>query len=352
MHGSGVRQKGWSRWLPLTLCAAVAALAVACGPYQVSSDRNRTPAMVPLPVLVIEEPDIGYSHDPAEEYWRVLRLIDALGGNDDLAVVAPWEADVPPGRPWPEGSSLTAAVFEATGMDPDRVLMLEVELEYDAIERVLVPGERDPSGVRYQRDADAVLHLRALDGRSRDEVAAVSVAFEDEWDAAAEIEGDLHPRFTEAMDLAAERLRRELASLYTAGPAASAPTLHSLYSARHLADYGVRGERLNAQWSELTDADRTGRQLVWHQRVTPGMSVDYALFFDNSPPGILVHDAGEAVRAEGVEVGDLIVEIDGDAALGEHVWTRAFVRPDARREVTVVLIRGGERVEVRIPTAG
>ena len=334
------------------LCGVIASLLLACGPYQISGETTRVPSAAPLPVLVIMEPDIGYEHEPAEEYWRILRLVDALGGNDDLAVVAPWEAGVGSGDTWPSGSDLTAALFEATGLDPDRVLLLDVKLDYSATERVLVPGERDPTAVRYTRDADATLHLRALDGSTRAEIASVSVTFEDAWDAVGEIEGDLHPRFSEAMELAADRLRRELGSIYTGGPAAAAPPIGAIYSARHLLNYAVRGESLNDTWGELTEGDRRGRQLVWHQLVAPGMSVDHAAFFDASPPGILIYDAGEQARASGLQAGDLIVEIDGDDALGEHVWTRAFTRPDARREVSVVLLRDGAPVEVRVPTQG
>lgn len=334
----------------LLLACVCTLLWAACGPYQVTAERYGVPLAEPLPVLVIAEPELGYDHSPADEYLRTLALIDALGGNENVAVVAPWEVDVRAGESWPEGRAVATAAMADQGIDPGRALVLTFQLEHASTTRVVVPTNDMLDGPQVAYKADAVLRLVALDARGGEQIARVEVAFEDDPFVDGGDPADLHPRFTEAIDRAARRLRIELDAVYGQGPPESVPTLGARYGATDLVSYGLGGEPLATELARLDGLDATAARLAWHMRVEPGIDVGTARGFDALPPALFVTSVGPVAGAAGLQSGDFIVSIDGRAARGPHVWTRAFARPEPRREVPVEVVRGSERITLYVPS--
>lgn len=334
----------------LLLVCSLLVFWAACGPYQVTSDRFGVPLASPLPVLVIEEPIIGYEHTPAEEYLRTMALVEALGGSRNVAVVAPWEVDLSDGESWPTGRSLATASMSDQGIDPARALIITFELEHASTTRVVVPNNGMLDGPQAAYAADAVLRLVARDGRGREEVARVEVAFEDDPFVESDDSSDMHPRFTEAIERAAQRLRLELDSLYVDGAASDIPRISTRFGATDLFRYGLGGESLESELSALGGLDGSAARLSWHMRLEPGVDSGTARSFDELPPALLVTSAGPVARAAGLEDGDFIVAIDDRVARGPHVWTRAFARPEPRREVPVDVIRGGQQLRLYVPS--
>ena len=323
----------------------------ACSPFHAQSSRFGVPLSAPIPVLVVGEPQIGYVHTPAEEYVRTLAFIDALGGNRDLAVVAPWEVEVDAGQQWPSGDALGTAALADQGIDPDGALLVSIVLEHTATGRVVVPTASMVSETTSTYTADAVLHVIAREVRGRQQVARVEIAFEDDPFASGGAVGDAHPRVTEALRRAGALLRAELDAVYVSGAPAVSPAPMLRYGATDLIDYGAGGAPVRESLTTLDPLDEAAMRLVWHRRVEPSLDPASARRMDAVGPSLEVVESRGAASAAGIQRGDLIVEIDGRPARGRHVWTRAFTRPGLRTDVPVRVLRDDESIVIWVPTA-
>jgi hypothetical protein len=331
-----------------SLCSLILLVSLtACSPFRIQSSTGTFASDRAVPTIIIEEPQIGYGHDPAEEYVRLEMLVAALGGYSDVSVVAPWEADV--GEPWPTGRDLTTETVIAAGISQESALLLEMLIEHSATERVIVPNSSRADAARYLYKADAVLHLIVRDGRGREELTRVSIAFEDDPLVTRVQQADNHPRLTEAIALGAAQLRQELRDVYAGGMPETAPQLDAYFGAQRLFDYGAGGAAVGPSFATYEELDEQVMRLTWHQRLDARIDVGVANSLDATPIGLWVVDAGPPAGSAGIQAGDLIVSIDGKPAYGQQVWVRAFLRTDRNSAVQVGLLRGGASLSISVP---
>ncbi len=329
----------------LLLLVAVT-LSGACGGLRAKTDGTLGElGRTSYPTLVMTEPEFNSSHSPAELYIRSLALVNELVIQHDLPVVAPWEADIEVGEQWPHGRELFTEVLASNGLDPDNVLMLVFRISEDGTERIV----RQPTGfgggseLSYNPDVSVELVVRSANGQT--DLFAVSVDFTEDVYAIPDNPGDPveRPMLRNAIAVAADALALEFEETFVRDTPGTGIDPEGVYNGKQIFDFGVgAGWPLSTDWLELDPLELRFVHFDWLRRVEPRLTARDAEFFETADPGVLLVSVNGQMQSAGVQVGDYIVGVNGNPALGLHTIERGFLMTGPGDAVRMDVLRNGQ----------
>jgi uncharacterized protein YciU (UPF0263 family) len=263
----------------------------------------------------------------------------------DLAVVAPWEADIAPGEQWPHGRELFTEVVAANGLDSDDVLMLVLRITQDGTQRVVRQPADFGGGTELSYNSDVSVELVVRRSNGEGDLFAVNVDFREDIfaipsDPDTEIE---RPILHDAIAVAAAALALEFEQTFVRNTPGTGIDPQGLYNGKQIFDFGAgAGWPLSTDWSELDPLELRLVHFDWLRRVEPRVTALDAEFFETVEAGVLLESVTGQMQSAGVRVGDYVVGVNGNRALGLHTIERGFLLTGPGDAVRLDVLRNGQ----------
>lgn len=329
----------------LLLLVAVT-LSSACGGLRAKTDGTLGElGRTSYPTLVMTEPEFNFDHTPAELYIRTLAVVNELVIEHDLPVYAPWEADIEVGQQWPHGRELFTEVVASNGLDSDNVLMLVLRITQDGTERVVRQPADFGGGTELSYTPDVSVELVVRHANGGGDLFAVNVEFKEDVYAIpdeddAEIE---RPMLQNAIAVAADALALEFEETFVRDTPGTGIDPQGVYNGKQIFDFGAgAGLPLSIEWSQLDPLELRLVHFDWLRRVEPRLTAEDAEFFETVEPGVLLESVSGQMQSAGVRVGDYVVGVNGNRALGLHTIERGFLLTGPGDAVRMDVLRNGQ----------
>jgi hypothetical protein len=317
-------------------------LAAGCAGAPLLSVRVASGLDLEADAVAIYPVTADFPLPPVARYAKTQDLVASVAGATSGRVIGPEEFELrAPEAPPAIGSTLPACV-SALGLDPERVLVLRVEVSRgESRTQALVNDESSGRCVGRASGWSAAYSLRITLTRLAQLVPSAegSVSFrEDVSDRAAGPETDLYPRWTAEMRRAIPALFSSLAAQVRVRPAA--------HRRVELADAHRRLfalPELAGEMAGLTGLDRDLREMAVYRHLYPDMPARWLARMRQAAEGVLVVAPGgiPSLRAD-----DLVVAVAGRPVAGLAAVVRALA--DAG-PVRLEVVRDGQRLAVEVP---
>lgn len=336
---------GISHRLTLLLLVAVT-FSGACGGLRAKTDGTLGElGRTSYPTLVMTEPEFNFNHAPAELYIRTLALVNELVIEHDLPVVAPWEADIAPGAEWPHGRQLFTEVVASNGLDDDNVLMLVFRITQDGTERIVRQPADFGGGTELSYNPEVSVELVVRTANGAGDLFAINVDFREDIYAIPE-DPDIaieRPVLRNAIAVAADALAAEFEQTFVRNTPGTGIDPVGIYNGKQIFDFGAgAGTPLSADWSELDQLELRLVHFDWFRRVEPRVTAEDAEFFETVEPGVLLESINGQMQSAGIGVGDYVVGVNGNRALGLHTIERGFLMTGPGDAVRLDVLRSGQ----------
>ncbi len=328
----------------LALCLPLA----GCGGPPAGLWRPQSPPAGPLRVLAVMPVSVRGEADSEQSYRRTVDLLSGLGDGDSLDLLGPDEISVSAaGALEPSMATDALLVAARAGYRPEDLGLLRVWVNRATLRGSSVALDAQGQQAAAQGSTELRWTLRGELWQLVPERKLAELRQELVPDPFAERpEGEPHPELRDAL----QQLGREVAALLApAGPRPERElgcTLRA--SPRPVLQW--RDGALPSLQDSLAKLDPLDSELrLWQafQALAPGVDLPLAQRLARQDPGLRVEALGPDCRVPGLQVGDLIVTLDGEPLAHLHALRRRMAQGRALRRKLEVL-RGEERIELEL----
>lgn len=323
----------------VSACAGENAIRTQDEGLRAVASARSAPAAVP--VVVVSQPFFSGDFASWEVYQKTYDLCATLNGAA-VPVVAPWEYRVYNPRENPLLGSTVAQVLRDEGIDPENSLHVEMRVVMlGGTGDVVVHGTDTRSARTLQRGEVRLVVRSMYEGV---ELARVVAPFLEDNLAPEVTSANRTPALSTALRAAGAELAELLRETYSV-PTGPPLRARVTFNPTHIFDYTVGDDQpLEHSFRTMDAMDSMARRLPFYQYFDPEISVDAMMVFESSDPGLLVETPG-SLAAHGIQPGDYIVAVGGNAAHGPHVLHRPFLTRSTNR-VTIQFLRDGRPSQV------